>query len=102
MKPHMAYIHNTMIKKKLAENAKASTYETYRQKVSGLLQEGYPKETLIDELGNEISRIEADERDGDNIFQNGVHNAKVSCVSALRLIIKELKGDDNGILYSKS
>lgn len=105
MKPHMAHIQNTLIKKKLAEDAKNTTtsYSRYRTKVDRALQAGYSKADIVTELESEINFIMTDTRDSnDPLFQQGVHNAKVACISSIRTIIAELKGEDNAFIRSQS
>lgn len=95
MKPHLAYINNTLIKKQLAKEAKneKTSYVKYRTKVDKALKAGYPAYAIISELENEIVSIMATQHQGDAIFQEGVHNSKVACISAIRIIIAELKGE---------
>lgn len=95
MKPHLAHINNTLIKKQLAEKAKdtQSTYAQYRSKADQLMQV-MPIEDIVSELELEISRIMASNHEGDDIFQQGVHNSKVSCISSIRTLIAELKGEN--------
>jgi hypothetical protein len=97
VKPHLAYINNMLIKKKLAEDAKdsSSAYDQYMKRVRELRRDGVSSEVIIDELGNEIARIEKDERENDDLFfQQGVKNAKAACISAIKRITEELKGDN--------
>ena len=96
MKPHLAHINNTIIKKQLADDAKntKTSYAKYRAKIDKALANGYPKQAIIDELEHEVQDIMLDERDGDPIFKQGVHNAKVACISSIRTIIAELKGEN--------
>ena len=95
MKPHLAYINNSIIKKQLAEKAKdqKTSYQKYRATVDMLLEKGIPIPEIITELEDEEARILAKEHEGDPIFQQGVHNAKVACITSIRVIIAELKGD---------
>lgn len=93
MKPHLAHMHNTLIKKKLAEDAgnQETSYKNYKSLAKRALDEGYAPILVIAELEAELTKIEADEREGDPIFQNGVANAKTSCSNAIKLVINELK-----------
>jgi len=89
MKPHMAYMNNTLIKKELAESAKnqKTSYRKYREQVDAVLAIGHTKDQVIEELEMEIERIMGDNRPSeDPIFQQGVHNAKVACISAIRMM----------------
>lgn len=97
MKPHLAHIQNTIIKKQLSEDAKntKTSYAKYRMRVEHAIRAGHPKEDIILELECEISRIMDDQRESnDPLFQQGVHNAKVACISSIRTIIAELKGEN--------
>ncbi len=96
MKPHLAHINNTLIKKQLAAEAKneKADYARYRKNVDGAIKNGYPIDAIVSELEHEILVIQADRQHGDAIFQQGVHNAKVSCITAIRTIIAELKGEN--------
>lgn len=96
MRPHMAHIQNTLIKKQLSENAKNSvtSYHKYKKKATDLLNEGYSKESIIKELELEMDNIRNDRRNGDDLFQEGMRNAKVACISAIRVVISELKGEE--------
>lgn len=97
MKPHMAYINNTLIKKQLAKNAKdpKTAYVKYRAKADKALKAGFPLFSVIQELEREIETIMSDQRESnDPLFMEGVHNAKVSCISSIRTIIAELKGEN--------
>lgn len=104
MKPHMAHIQNTLIKKRLSEEAKdeKSTYAKYRELADKALANGYPKEAIIDELESEMAEIQLDVRNGDHLFQVGVSNAKQACLNAIRTVISELKGESNVIVHTES
>lgn len=81
------------MRKRLAQDAKdqRSSYVKYRKKVNQALTDGHAREAIIIELYEEIERITASESPGDAIYQQGVHNAKMSCKSAIRRIITELR-----------
>lgn len=81
------------MRKRLAQDAKDqhSSYVQYRKKVNQSLSDGADREAIITELYNEIENITASEHAGDAIYQQGVHNAKMSCKSAIRRIITELR-----------
>jgi hypothetical protein len=100
VKPHLAHISNTLIKKQLACMAgnEQTAYAKYKNKVDFALAAKVKESEIIEELNREIETIEADKRDGDPIFQEGIHNAKTACISAIRLLISELKGD-NDVLH---
>lgn len=93
MRPHMAHIQNTMIKKKLAEKAKEPSYDQYRRMVDAAFAAGWDKERILMELEAEKQRIQEDKREGDPIFQQGLQNAKASCVASIEILISELKGE---------
>lgn len=96
MRPHMQHIANTLVKKDLLEKSKnqKTSYSKYRDMANKYIRQGYAKEYLIEELYGEIDRIMADERtSNDPILAQAYHNAKVSSVNAIRVVISELKGD---------
>lgn len=95
MKPHMAHIAETMIRKELAVEAKnpKTSYTRYCQLVDRARAGGYSDADIIKELKEERKRISDDKREGDPLFQEGVHNSKVSCLHAISLIISELEGE---------
>lgn len=96
MKPHLAHIQNTLIKKVLAEDAKKerTSYARYRGIADKALARGVPKAMVIAELESELDTIGRDVREGDDpFFQEGVRNAKVSCTNAIKVVIQELKGE---------
>lgn len=90
MKPHMAHINNTMIRKQLVEKAKESPYDNYKKKVDEALSLGFPKDKIIIELENEIQRIKKDIRAGDSLHMQGVLNAQNACMDAIYVLITEL------------
>lgn len=96
MKPHLAHIQNTLIKKQLAVEAgdRPTTYRKYWDMIKKEREKGTPDVIIIAELEGERARILKDQREGnDPLFQQGVHNAKVACLSSIELIISELKGE---------
>ncbi len=97
MKPHMAHIHNTMIKKKLAKDAGdvSTTIAGYRAKIAKAQAFGFPAADIIEELRLERESISKDIRAGEAIFLQGVVNAKRACIAAIDQLISELKGDDH-------
>jgi len=98
MRPHMAHINNTLLKKKLAEDAadRATSYKRYMDKVKDAKALGFSVQAIIVGLEEEMEHIKQDERDGDGIFQFGLKNAKESCLNAISNIIEELKGEEHG------
>jgi len=102
LKPHLAHIQNTLVKKQLAEEAadRNTSYRRYMHMIEAARRNGYSEERIVAELEAEKERILKDQREGDDpLFQQGVHNAKVACLSSIELILSELKGDDNGKLH---
>lgn len=105
MRPHMREIARTLVRKDLVEQAgnKRTSYQRYKLMVADAFDKGHSREHILEELEAEMNRIKNDKREGDALFQQGVHNSKISCLNALNLIISELKGEtNNGILYSES
>lgn len=104
MRPHMAHIAETLERKAMAEDAKdiQSSYKKYRAIADRSLSEGYFPATVAAELAHEIVRIEEDVREGDQLYLNGVANAKTACIAAIRTVIAEienrydLKGEKHG------
>lgn len=99
MRPHMAHIQNTLIKKKLAEDAsnQETSYKKYMKLVTKARNLGHSVYEIISELENEknvIEKMNHDNHEGDPIFQQGVRNAKTSCINAINIIIEELKGEN--------
>lgn len=97
MKPHMAHIQETIERKRQIEKAGNidATYEQYMNLVRKAYLADYSKERIIDELENEMKRIEADKREnGDAIFQSGVRVSKTTCLNVIGRIIRELKGEE--------
>lgn len=97
MKPHLAHIQNTLIKKQLVVEAgdRPTTYKRYWEMIKRAREAGTSDETIIAELEAESARILKDQRESDDpMFQQGVHNAKVACMSSIELIISELKGEN--------
>lgn len=94
-RPHMAHMRNTLVRKDLANKAsdKTTSYDRYKRMVDASVAEGWSNQEIVHELESEIVRIEADEREGDVLFQQGLHNAKVACISSIRVLISELKGE---------
>lgn len=98
MKPHMKHIQETLVKKQAAEEAKdiAVPMAKYRRKMEQALRAGYSPQDVSDELENEIRSIMESTVDTDDpLFKQGEHNAKVACITALRTLIAELKGEIN-------
>lgn len=97
MRPHMAHINNTLIKKQLAKAAanENTSYKNYMAMVQRAEKDGWKLPMIIAELQAEKRRIEEDPRNGsgDPILQQGYDNAKMACVNAIRVIISELKGE---------
>jgi len=89
----MRYIARTLARKQLSKEA--SDYDEAYMKYEKMVQEahkaGISDEQIRAELEFEKQRILTDSRDGDHIFQEGLHNAKVSCISAITMIISRLK-----------
>lgn len=96
MRPHMAHIHKTMVRKQLAERAKDAKgpMNQYRRKVEAALAQGYFESEIIHELEGELSRIETDEQEGDQLHQEGVKNVKSACKEAIETVIAELRSKD--------
>lgn len=94
MKPHLAYINNTLIRKQLANEARneQTSYRKYMGMVEQARQDGFNDDHIVSELEAEKWRIEHDLREGDAIFQQGLANAKTSCTIAIARIISEIKG----------
>ncbi len=94
MKPHMAHINNTLVRKKLATDARnvEPSLETYRRLVRKARAAGYSASGIIAELEAEKHRVLMDIRAGDAIFLEGVRNAQNACIVAIDTIISELKG----------
>jgi len=98
MKPHMRHIQETLAKKQAVEKAKdmAAQLAKYRAQVERAQRAGYSNDQIAAELENEVAAVMADDRTSDDpLYQQGVHNAKVACVTAIRVIIAELKGEEN-------
>lgn len=96
MKPYLAHMQNTLIKKQLAIEAgdRPTTYKRYWNMIKAARRNGTSTEQIVEELLAEKERILKDQREGDDpLFQQGVHNAKVACLSSIELIIEELKGE---------
>lgn len=95
MKPHMAHIAETIIRKRLAEDAKnpETSYEKYTKKVEAAKTAGYTTAEIIAALECEIERVRKDHRPGDALFLHGVNNSKLACISSISVIIAELKGE---------
>lgn len=97
MKPHLAHINNTLIRKHLAERAsdQESSYKRYRSLSNKAIAQGYSVYQVIEALEEERKRIERDETfKGDPLFEYGVANAKQACINAIKLVIDELKGEN--------
>lgn len=97
MKPHMQYIAQTLARKKAADDASdyMGSYQTYNKLACRAFEKGYSVSYIIQELEEEKERIEMDRREGDELFQQGLRNAKAACLKAIDLLISELKGDKN-------
>ena len=97
MRPHMAHINNTLIKKHLAKEAgdESLSYQKYMQMVNRAETDGWKLPMIIAELKAEKERIELDPRNGggEPILQQGFDNAKMACINAINRIISELKGE---------
>lgn len=93
MRPHMAHINNTLIKKKLAEDAKdqVSSYQRYRTIVKTAREAGYTDHEIMSALCAEKTRIQQDEREGDEIFKEGVRNSKIACLNAISMVMSEIE-----------
>lgn len=96
MRPHMAHIHNTMIKKRLADEAAdtKSSIRKYRDLVEKARASGYDDDAIIIELESEKDRIRKDIQCGDSLYLKGVENAQTACLASIDEIIKELKGEN--------
>lgn len=94
----MKHIAETLVRQKLAEEAKdtKSSYEKYKEKVDEARKAGYSTKEIVDALELEIERIRLDHRPGDALFLHGVNNSKAACISSISVIIAELKGDKDG------
>lgn len=95
MRPHMAHLQNTLIRKQLMNEAgnKQSSYSRYRALVTRAREQGFTDEQIIHELLIEKERIKRDIRIGDSIFQQGVANSQNACMVSITLVISEIKGD---------
>lgn len=99
MRPHMAHIQNTLIKKQLSEEAgnHKTSYRKYKRLVDSAISQGYDEGQIILELEVEKQRIKNDVKESDDpFFIQGVKAAQRSCEMAINLIINELKskGED--------
>lgn len=96
MRPHLAYIQNTLIKKHLAEKAadQSTSYRKYMSNVEKARKLGFHDSEIIKELESEAERIRKDIRAGDSLFLQGVANAQKACIDSIALIISELKGEN--------
>lgn len=95
MRPHLAHMNNTLIRKQLANEAgnKQSAYSKYRKIVAEAREMGFDNEHIILELEAEKARIKQDIRVGDSIHMQGVANAQNACMVSIALVISELKGE---------
>lgn len=89
----MNHIQNTMRRKQAASEAgnKEAAYSRYRRLAEVARSQGYSTIAIIDELEFEKQKVKDDIRGGDAIFQQGLTNAKSSCLYAISLLISELK-----------
>lgn len=91
----MEHINKTLARKRLAEEAADvdSTYLKYRGAANRALAHGAKIWDVVKELEAERKRIEADEREGDDIFIQGVKNSKTACLQSIDRLIVELEGE---------
>lgn len=93
MRPHMAHLHNTFIKRRLAEDAAKTSIDKYEALVEKARRGGFSDEEIIAELEAEKIRVQSDLRMGDANFLQGVRNAQRSCLASIDFVISQLKGD---------
>lgn len=95
-RPHMAHANNTLLRKELNVMARdeETAYKRYMRKVDAAKAEGWLETAIIHELEGELLRIQEDKRWGDELYQQGLENAKYACSAAIRRIISEIKGEN--------
>lgn len=95
MRPHLAHLQNTMIKKQLAVDALDTDkpMKRFRDLVARARAAGYDGVAIITELQAERFRIKTDIRCGDSLFLKGIENAQSACIVAIDKIISEIKGE---------
>lgn len=96
MKPHMAHIKRTLERKEAVKRAKNpdADYVKYKKAIDRAYRDGYLKEHVLAELKAERERIENDARSVDALFDEGLQNAKQSCILALDRVINELETEE--------
>lgn len=99
MKPHRAFINQTMAKKKAAEEAKnpESAYDRYQQLVIKAQNRGALIPDIIFELKQEKTRISQSKHElyDDPLIEQGIKDATISHLAALDQLIKELEDGRN-------
>lgn len=95
MKPHMMHIARTLAKKEAVQQAsdEEASYRKYIDEVKKAIAYGYSMGKIIGELEKEKERIINDEREGDELVQMGVKNAKISCLVSINKIIDVLQNN---------
>lgn len=99
MKPHLAFINQTMAKKKAAEEAKKPelAYDRYQQLVIKAQNRGALVLDIIFELKQEKTRIAQKKYEfyDDPIIEQGIRDATASHLEAIDRLIKELEDGRN-------